>query len=931
MNPPRKRSLLTKQVRALSSKLLPDEPFTIPPIPETRIPDDEVDDASVPQEIAVRRAEERYPVNSPLMIEESPQVTIRKLFTQTAQAQFRLKLDGIDPRIGAKLDQPFGKDNLSQCFTSEASLRHVLLPLWWSGYLYDDTLSWDALRAAYYPAQLLFDLLVELGDVDIRGIRGFPTGWESETEVNTNRVQMATAALLVFNGCVADLVRWIGGPHVNAHLDVPQIKADMAKYSLDPRVQQDVTRILETGIPQKCNATSTERNFEAFYRYGNHTTVLEEPAKTYKAMVKDNKRGYTLLLDQRAVLLLLHCHLTPQGVVDLNTPYKNPRPIFDSSFRPFVWCNAINDWTSKHTEPDLTFSTAELGFMIWLYNLRITYPDLEIYIMDDDICGAFRRMKYHPNCMSMHCSIQCGYLVINTGGTFGDNTSPSNFDPVALSRRLFAQALWVQSPQAGKDALKHLPPLEMTPTPSGTIFEPVDPDSINQGVVNADGTRRPPTYDMHVDDALYADVAEYLTHTVGTSVAALFYALGRPDDPRVPSPLSNDKFEASYTHLRKCVGRRFNSRSMTVGLMPYKREQLVALLTEWVDKPSFDLLGIARLLGILENHTRYARWARCWFFSLQNLVRRVLALRFRVMSRRFPEQARRAKYSHALPGSLLARLASIIAADKAKFLWSTKQTFTITKQAREALRYILHYVVSSEKPWEVPIGMIIPRDYHFESRGDASLIGGGAYCSFLGFWFEVAWSPRVLTGTRLASSDPGYVHINTLEFVVILLQLAAIRTRLELYRDGCLPSPFSAGVPHIPVWRCRTDNLVSKSWEGKVTARTHHGQSVLGIYGELLRTSCVKVETVHIPGVQNIVADDISRNDFSLPFRVRSAQLYQKHPFLGTYDIFQPSPTLLQNLTSSLFSDSNPVPYVLPPVLGRFVPASSTTSNSVVI
>ena len=72
MNPPRKRSLLTKQVRALSSKLLPDEPFTIPPIPETRIPDDEVDDASVPQEIAVRRAEERYPVNSPLMIEESP-------------------------------------------------------------------------------------------------------------------------------------------------------------------------------------------------------------------------------------------------------------------------------------------------------------------------------------------------------------------------------------------------------------------------------------------------------------------------------------------------------------------------------------------------------------------------------------------------------------------------------------------------------------------------------------------------------------------------------------------------------------------------------------------------------------------------------------------------------------------------------------------
>jgi hypothetical protein len=40
----------------------------------------------------------------------------------------------------------------------------------------------------------------------------------------------------------------------------------------------------------------------------------------------------------------------------------------------------------------LTFAGAELGFMVWLYNLRITYPLLEIYIADDDISGAFRLM-----------------------------------------------------------------------------------------------------------------------------------------------------------------------------------------------------------------------------------------------------------------------------------------------------------------------------------------------------------------------------------------------------------------------------------------------------------------------------------------------------------------------------------------------------------
>jgi hypothetical protein len=49
------------------------------------------------------------------------------------------------------------------------------------------------------------------------------------------------------------------------------------------------------------------------------------PDKTYKAMVKDNKKGYTILFDERHLIPYLpHTHLTPQGLVDLDTPYKNP-------------------------------------------------------------------------------------------------------------------------------------------------------------------------------------------------------------------------------------------------------------------------------------------------------------------------------------------------------------------------------------------------------------------------------------------------------------------------------------------------------------------------------------------------------------------------------------------------------------------------------
>ena len=44
------------------------------------------------------------------------------------------------PNVQAQLDQPFGKDTIDCCFKSEVSLRHVLLPLQFSGCL--DKIDW---------------------------------------------------------------------------------------------------------------------------------------------------------------------------------------------------------------------------------------------------------------------------------------------------------------------------------------------------------------------------------------------------------------------------------------------------------------------------------------------------------------------------------------------------------------------------------------------------------------------------------------------------------------------------------------------------------------------------------------------------------------------------------------------------------------------
>ena len=143
-----------------SKKNGPREPFARSPRSKPtpaqqpdRLPDDEIPDTSLAPDLIRRRAVERYPTESLILRPESQ--TLRSVFTQQAQRNFKATLQGIDPRIVAKIEQPFGKDNLFQCFLSQAALRHVLLPLWKSGALGDlDTLAWQNLAAAYYPAAI---------------------------------------------------------------------------------------------------------------------------------------------------------------------------------------------------------------------------------------------------------------------------------------------------------------------------------------------------------------------------------------------------------------------------------------------------------------------------------------------------------------------------------------------------------------------------------------------------------------------------------------------------------------------------------------------------------------------------------------------------------------------------------------------------------
>jgi len=118
----------------------------------------------------------KYPRHSDIV----PISAIEQQLSETHAAPARLTLrkqdretflESVSPRVQALVNQPFGKENLLQCFKSEAHFSHVLIPLWKSGYL--PTAAWDILETASLEAATLMTLIRDVQDLDFAQLQGF--------------------------------------------------------------------------------------------------------------------------------------------------------------------------------------------------------------------------------------------------------------------------------------------------------------------------------------------------------------------------------------------------------------------------------------------------------------------------------------------------------------------------------------------------------------------------------------------------------------------------------------------------------------------------------------------------------------------------------------------------------------------------------------
>ena len=175
------------------------------------------------------------------------------------------------------------------------------------------------LNAATPLVMLFLNLCRRYIMVDTSPIRSYSMYkvFKTETEFHQERIWLASAVVFQNRFNIEDTVRYIGGPHIGAHRDLPAIRQRL-QADVEPELLDQVIHQYEYGAPQQVHGYSSNENFLQYRTYGNHSSCDIYKKKFKQVMLKDSRRGNTLLLDKKLLIFIPQLNLTPQGLVDVD-------------------------------------------------------------------------------------------------------------------------------------------------------------------------------------------------------------------------------------------------------------------------------------------------------------------------------------------------------------------------------------------------------------------------------------------------------------------------------------------------------------------------------------------------------------------------------------------------------------------------------------
>lgn len=534
----------------------------------------------------------------------------------------------------------------------------------------------------------------------------------------------------------------------------------------------------------------------------------EHHAWLMQSLLKDAALGHAVFIplseQQRLVpgAAISPCHLVPKGKDGFRRIHNATAlcNVFDSP-------NSVTDMDRMHP---VQFMHAFDRVLARIYGLWLASPQSPVMLLCMDVKSAFRQLPVDPGYAFYFCYVVGAYLVLELRGCFGWRGTPAEFDlwPQAFQHRLRHSDYNSRVSREAADFVREH--VSITRPPLGTRIAVAASD---QGSLRTETASYADFFDGNwwVDDGIMVEQGDdlWLTRAAEQLVECHFQAFGSPSAER-PCPISIDKLveTGGWRTCHKVLGVTVDTVKMEISLPDDKRVKLTQLVFKefseqrlWCTARELQaLIGSLRYLALVVRPGRYFLWV------LQGALRKA--------------------------GKLPTSRVQLGAAFQADLSW---------------WRWLVGQAEHSRVSLAMPVFLHVQRRALFECHSDASKWGAGGCSSSHRTCWRFEWPADIRA--RLNDGTPAAVSINELELAGMIINVWAVL----IHAGHAVPGESVA---------VRGDNSSAVHWFNAAgTSSEGPAGALMRIMGALEIESAMSFRAAHIAGVDNVLADALSRSN----------------------------------------------------------------------
>ena len=759
--------------------------------------------------------------------------------------------------------------------------------------------------------------LPRLLEIDFSALREPRADYADQVEISKERVDMLAACAVHYDLDFGLVIRYMAAEYTADWRDTEAI-LEAVKDLISDADYEHMKRILEFGCPAEFNWDEPAENKMIFLRRGNHPSIKTHMPIVTKTLNKEERNSHVVPFPRYFVFFSPYARTTPQTVVNPNHPDKKARLCWDGTTIANPHEISMNQVTPTVNEAEVTFGYVHLYFCIWIWNLRITYPDSEIWLAFIDISSCFRWPRIFP-CLAAAFGFIIGPLFYAANAmVFGSVVSSSSWEPFrraisALAESFHGQTDLIKDHHEYIDMLKW----EELPHPSNG-FTRATACSQNKGILDENGVPRKTPHFIYVDDNLMADILSRMNMTLAAAIQTIFVVMGFPALAFRQCAVAMDKWSLLVVSpIQVLLGLLFNSRDMTVSVTPkYRLETLELLETTWANRESFYINELEVLIGKIG---RMAQAYRPLYFMMGMLyASSAFALRENDEFLQSTHKGYRKLVAQAKQNATTeedAREIKFAIKEAARMKHHSKRRYRLPKSLKEEIVFLRKILQANDIRFSTPIAHIVPRDYLWETAADSCKSAGGGWSTDLKFWWHLVYPAEVLRRARLKNNKGGLkISINVLEFVCVIINFAAV-----IY----ICDADDIDLSDYPVLLNWCDNTAACAWANHKCKYSLIGRRLGRFFVGLLMGTKIGVQQEWISTHLNTIADDISRLTENKKNEFDYEKLTQTYPILNDCRQFQASDTLLGMIWDIVLHNACPDPLTImqlePAALGRII------------